>query len=361
MFLKMNADKYKYKVYNSIVKLLLPALVCCIFSCNDKKAARTVEPSFYYWKSVFKLTGFEKQRLDSLHIKTIYIKFFDVDWDDATQQPVPVAKLQTKNNNYNNSYLFVPVIFITNECIKKIDSAQVEQLVLDIHNLTQDIINANGFNSIAEFQFDCDWTESTKLIYFNFLNAVKEFLPQNIQLTVTLRLHQIKYPLMTGIPPVVRGTLMFYNMGDFNPAESDNSILNLNQAKNYVNSLKEYALALDIALPLYSWAVVFRNGKPIDILHEFDGNSVSSLPELKALNKNVFTAKTGFYFNSVYIQQNDIIKIEEILSAQLQQAAEMLSGNIKKENRTIIFFDLNEKTFNRIGRHEMEDVFNSFN
>ena len=116
----MKAGKYKYKVYNSIVKLLLPALACCIFSCNDKKAARTVEPSFYYWKSVFKLSGFEKQRLDSLHVKTIYIKFFDVDWDDATQQPLPVAKLQTKNNNYNNSYLFARLFLLPTSVLKKL-------------------------------------------------------------------------------------------------------------------------------------------------------------------------------------------------------------------------------------------------
>jgi hypothetical protein len=325
-------------------------------SCSNKKDSTR---AFYYWRSTFALTPEESKILSALKVTKLYLHFFDIKYDEKTKTDIPQAVLKFKDDTLP-SLEIIPVVYIENKIFKNKTDAACRLLASKTIKLINQICSYKNIRP-REIQFDCDWAESTKLTYFKFLNAAKEFLPENIQLTVTLRLHQIKYSLMTGIPPVARGTLMFYNMGDFNPAESDNSILNLNLAKNYMNSLKDYPLTLDIALPLYSWAVVFRNGKPIDILHEFDRNSVSSLPELKALNKNVFTAKTGFYINSVYIQQNDIIKIEEILSAQLKQAAEMLSGNIKKENRAIIFFDLNEKTFNRIGRHEMEVVYNNFN
>ncbi len=346
--------KFNLKVI--VQTFILPVFFLISNSCFNRIDSPR---AFYFWRSSFALTSEESKMLSTLKVNKLYLHFFDIKYDENTKTEIPHAVIKFKDDTLPLVEI-IPVVYIENSIFKnKTDSA-----CRILASKTIELINKIcSYKKITpkEIQFDCDWTESTKLAYFKFLTTAKEFLPQKIQLSVTLRLHQIKFPLMTGIPPVDRGTLMFYNMGNFNPAESDNSILNLNQANNYINSLKDYPLALDIALPLYSWAVVFRNGKPIDILHEFDGNSVSSLPELKALNKNVFTAKTGFYFNSVYIQQNDIIKIEEILSAQLQQAAEMLSGNIKKENRTIIFFDLNEKTFNRIGRHEMETVFNNFN
>ncbi len=325
-------------------------------SCSHKNNSLR---AFYFWRSTFALTAEENKLLSTLRVNKLYLHFFDIKFDQNAQTDIPQAIIK-----FNNDTLplveIIPVIYLENKILQNKTDSACRVLASKTIQLINQICSYKKINP-REIQFDCDWTESTKLAYFKFLTASKALLPQNILLTVTLRLHQIKFPLMTGIPPVARGTLMFYNMGNFHSAESDNSILNLNQAKNYINSLGDYPLALDIALPLYSWAVVFRNGKPIDILHEFDRNSVSSLPELNPLKKNVFAAKTGFYFNSVYIQQNDIIKIEEILIDQLKQAAEMLSGKINKEKRTIIFFDLNEKTFNRISPHEMEDVFNSFN
>jgi hypothetical protein len=170
-------------------------------------------------------------------------------------------------------------------------------------------------------------------------------------------LHQVKYPAITGVPPVAKGTLMFYNMGDFNASESDNSILNLTQAAKYVTSLEDYPLQLDIALPLYSWAVIFRNDKPVDILHEYDTNSLSSIHELKPVAKNLLIATAGFYYQGVYIQQNDRIKIEEVTPENLQEAANILIPHLKRDKRTILFFDLNQKTFNRIHKNEMETVF----
>jgi len=84
----------KYNTLTRCPALLLISLACSI-SCNEKRSERTVERSFYYWKSVFTLTRFEEQRLDSLEVKTLYIKFFDVDWDEESRSPVPVQTINS--------------------------------------------------------------------------------------------------------------------------------------------------------------------------------------------------------------------------------------------------------------------------
>ena len=346
--------KFKINFKQPLIYLLQVLLICnaCTNNTNNHRA-------FYFWRSSFALSQNESKMLLNLKVNKLYIHFFDIKFDGNAKTDIPEAIVKF-NNDSLPSVEIIPVVYIENMVLKKKGDSACRILASKTVTLINKICSYKKITP-HEIQFDCDWTESTKSTYFKFIKISKELLQQNIELTVTLRLHQIKYPLLTGIPPVARGTLMFYNMGNFNPAESDNSILNLNLAKDYINSLKDYPLSLNIALPLYSWAVVFRNDKPIEILHEFDKNSVSSLPDLKPLNKNVFIASAGFYFNSVYIQQNDILKIEEIVPAQLHQAAQMLAENVKKENRTIIFFDLNEKIFSRISRPEMETVYNSFN
>ena len=163
MFSKITVNKYKYKDYISILTFFLAAL---LFSCNEKQAGRQIESSFYYWKSGFKLTGFEKQRLDSLNIKTIYIKFFDVDWDAATNQPSPKAVIRFTDSSYKQ-FNIIPTVFITNECIQKIDSSQIGATATKIITLVKQIIFNNTFKEVPEVQIDCDWTAGTKEKYFS--------------------------------------------------------------------------------------------------------------------------------------------------------------------------------------------------
>ena len=107
--------------------------------------------------------------------------------------------------------------------------------------------------AIHEIQFDCDWTQSTKEKYFKFLRHFRQL--QNdptFQLSATIRLHQIKFANQTGVPPVNRGMLMFYNMADLESIKTPNSILDLEVAHQYIDSQTTYELPLDFALPIFS-------------------------------------------------------------------------------------------------------------
>ena len=55
-----------------------------------------------------------------------------------------------------------------------------------------------------EVQFDCDWTESTRVQYFAFLRESRKLF-SGWRVSSTVRLYQYKYPEKAGVPPIERG------------------------------------------------------------------------------------------------------------------------------------------------------------
>ncbi|MBK8703650.1 MAG: hypothetical protein IPN33_08475 [Saprospiraceae bacterium] len=124
---------------------------------------------------------------------------------------------------------------------------------------------------ILEIQIDCDWTEKTRDSYFYLLKKMREQLePGNCALSATIRLHQVRYFKKTGAPPVDRGMLMFYNMGDVESWEEPNSILNIKKGEPYLDGAARYPLPLDVALPAFGWGVLFREGRMIRLIYPID-------------------------------------------------------------------------------------------
>ena len=355
MFFKLSTNKYKYKVCNPIVKLVLPALVYFIFSCNDKKTARTVEPSFYYWKSVFKLTNFEKQRLDSLNVKTIYIKFFDVDWDNATQQPLPVAKISFADTRYK-SYNIIPTIFITNQCIQKIDTAQINSLAEKIMQLTKQVIFNNNFKEVPEVQFDCDWTATTKEKYFLLLNSFKKLKP-NALISATIRLHQIKFISKTGVPPVNKGLLMCYNMGNLKNPATKNSIIETEELKKYIDNLAAYPLPLDVALPLFNWKVLFRNNTYTGLIENLPDSVLTGPLISKNGNRYLFlkdSLLSGYSFKKGDELRNEQSDYNEIISS-----AAAINQKLKNTTLRVSLYHLDSLILSKYSLHELETIYNS--
>lgn len=54
---------------------------------------------------------------------------------------------------------------------------------------------------------------------------------------------------------------MCYNISDIKNPGTENSIFTEGEARKYFTNINKYPLPLDIALPAFSWAVVYRNGK----------------------------------------------------------------------------------------------------
>lgn len=355
MFLKIAVNKYKYKVYTVMVTFGLTIL---FFSCNEKMKDRQVERSFYYWKSIFKLNDFEQQRLDYLKVKTIYIKFFDVDWNDANSSAVPVAKLQNTDYKLTKSIKVIPTVFITNECIKKIDSSQTEKLANDIHSLIQQIITANEFNTIAEIQIDCDWTALTKEKYFLLLKAIKKLCANTaIAVSATIRLHQIKFLSKTGVPPVDKGLLMCYNMGNLKNPATKNSILDAEELKKYLGNLSDYPLPLDVGLPLFDWKVLFRNNTYTGLIENLPDDIFTDAFTVKKENR--FELLKDTLIQAYDLKKGDILRSEQSDYSEILSAAGEINKRLKNTQPRVSLYHLDSVILNKYTFHELETIYNS--
>ena len=116
---------------------------------------------------------------------------------------------------------------------------------------------------------------------------------------------------------------MYYNMGDLEALDEPNSILNLEKAAPYLAN-PHYDLPLDIALPIFSWGVLFREGKMIKLL---PGNGRQGMEEV--------TEST--YLDGYYLYAGDIIRWEAITPDLLQAACQQLR-TLPKEGRHFITF-----------------------
>jgi hypothetical protein len=342
-------------IHNCIAFYLLFALLV-FFSCTQKREERKIERSFYYWKSVFKITDLEKQRLDSLQVKTIYVKFFDVDWDDKNNAPVPVAKLQSTNYKLPDIIHVIPVIFITNGCIKKIDSSQLQKLADNMYSLIQEIITANSFNSIAEIQTDCDWTATTKDNYFNLLRNLKT-LWKGIPISATIRLHQIKFLSKTGVPPVDKGLLMCYNMGNLKNPATKNSIIEAEELKKYIGNLSTYPLPVDVALPLFNWKVLFRNNVYTGLIENLPNEIFDNSFSIKKENR--FELLKDTLLQGYHLKKGDVLRDEQSDYKEIVSAAGEVNKQLKNTRPGVSLYHLDSVILNKYTLHELENIYNS--
>lgn len=329
-----------------------------LLSCNHSRPQkdRKIEKAFYYWKSVVAPTQFEKKTLDSLYCSTVYIKYFDVAWNENTQQPEPVAQVKILDTAFLKNKKIIPVIFITNECIYKLDTAQAIPLAEKITGLVRLINSMYRVNNIAQLQIDCDWTEATKNTYFSMLKKVKElWMPMPI--SATIRLHQVKYIGKSGVPPVNRGLLMCYNMGNLTNPDVDNSILDSRELKKYTGTLSTYPLPLDVAYPLFDWKVLFRYGKFKGLIQHLPDSVFQNSFVTKKNNTFIFlkdTLLSGYDFKKMDVLRNEKSNYKDIMSA-----ANEISSRLTNDSLSVSLFHLDSLTLKKYPIYELENIYSS--
>ncbi|GAB4494204.1 MAG: hypothetical protein OHK0019_19940 [Saprospiraceae bacterium] len=312
-------------------------------SCgNDKN--RIVAPAFYHWKTTLALSSSEREYLDSFSCKKLYVKILDIGRDPATGEIQPYSLLKITDTAGLSRFEIVPTIFITNEVFKNISEEKIEWLAGKVADSMSEKWTKN------ELQFDCDWTASTRDAFFSFLKKVKKHLPKETRLSATIRLHQYKFPEKTGVPPVERGMLMFYNTGDIENPEAGNSIFSIADIEKYlVGAPKNYPLPLDLALPVFSWALVYRDGELWKIIPEMPENELADTVRFK--NKNIhhsspmfrgrlFIIQKGTFLAGHYLRPDDLLRLEAISPDLLCEAAGLAAQADLANDATVAFFHL---------------------
>lgn len=322
------------------------------FSCKEKNKPTV---SFYCWKTNVELTGIESEVLHNNAVSKLYIRYFDVDKEPGETIARPVASVQL--GDAVKKYAVIPVVFIKKRVFEDIDSGNIELLAKNIHSLIEQV-NQSKQLSHTEVQFDCDWTESTKEEYFSFLRHYKKLSGKNI--SATIRLHQVKYCQRTGIPPVGRGVLMYYNMGEINPG-NQNSVYDKTIAAKYNSSLAHYPLLLDVALPIFAWGQQIREGRVIGLLNKVnESHFVNNSNFIFTGNNRLQTVhacfKAGYYF-----REKDEVKIEAVNEAELLDMTKEINKYLEFSPHTIIFYDLDSINMVRYEKGIYKKVLGGFN
>lgn len=309
------------------------SLLMSLSTCRKPAA----EASFYFWRTKAVLSPGEAAALKRHGVNTLYVRFFDVDLPEEAGLPQPIGVADSVEH-LPSHLTVIPVVFITNRTFLRL------QHDTEAISLAKNILKKiNGMrNSYPELQIDCDWSEKSKDRYFLLLRTLKKQLPPASILSATIRLHQVKYPIRTGIPPVDRGMLMFYNTGKIRDPKAPNSIFDEATSSSYTPYLKSYALPLDAALPVFRWYIHYRNGSIRGLVTK------KQLPEIKDTSyfytsgEGYYTVKQATLMNGVSYETGDVLKYESLDDKSLLWAAEMLRKNLREEQRRIALYDLDD-------------------
>lgn len=329
-------------------------LLLALFACREP---RPTYRAFYHWKQRYAPTTGETDALRQLGVQRLYVRCFDVDWQNDHATPVAIADLRAP---FPDSTLIVPVVFVMNEVWQRKDSAWAREVAQRTAGLLEQVCRHIPPERIPEIQLDCDWTRSSRDTYFTFLRALRhEPFFQNRQLSATIRLHQVKYAAGSGVPPADKGLLMCYNMGDLRKPGDHNSILDVNTLRAYTGNdrIAKYPLPLDFALPLFEWGVLFRKGQyagltrnmPLQIENVF-----------RPAGKLTWTVVKDTAIDNVRLHPGDLIRHEDSQTDAVKQAAALLSEQRQAHAPVIIFYHLEPGILHKYELHELETIYRLF-
>jgi hypothetical protein len=331
--------RYKYILF----------FIILLTACQQK---REVNTSFYYWRTVYKQNKVENEYLQKFQSKKIYVRIMDVDLD-INQKAVPIAPI-TFTDSIPKNIEIVPVVFIVNDILKSQSDAQIEQLAYNILAFVKAKVIQAGQKDYEELQIDCDWTQTTREKYFDLLKKLKQHNKTRI-LSSTLRLHQLKNQEKSGIPPVDKVLLMCYNMGNLRQYGMQNSILDLSELKKYAGkNLGFYPMDIDIALPLFSWSVVFRNKQYAGISKRINFSDLKNKAMFSLQSDGLYQAKIDL--PSFGLIKSDEVRYEESKLGDIKKTTEYLSSYLSEKPLNLIYYHLDQNLLKNYEITQLEEI-----
>jgi hypothetical protein len=288
----------------------------------------------------------------------VYLRLFDVDEDRNLQKPIPVAPVTIPHIEANFEY--VPVVFITQQALVALPDSSLDDLALRICALSEHICKQAGI-APSELQIDCDWTSSNKEKYFSLLRAIKQ-LPflQGKVLSATIRLNQVKYQTLNGIPPVDRGMVMVYGMGSIKNPGAHNSILDAREAKDYLKFIDRYPLPVDIALPIFEWCVLFREQQFVGILRDVSVDEVAASHLFHPHHNVLFTCLQDTMWQGYHLRANDEVRAEAPAKQGIQAIAEYTASLAKNKDINVVLFSCDSLTLSKYSANDLEKIYSSY-
>jgi hypothetical protein len=335
-----------------IYRLLQAVFFICFLATCKQKTSKEVIPAFYFWKSNFRLTEVEKKAFTNNQIQKLYVKFFDVSWNILKRHPQLDAPIRF-SEKLPASCLIIPVVFITNQTLVNLPVAEIEPFAKGIFTEILTLLPQNS--PLSEIQIDCDWTHSTKHKYFKLLKTLKK---NNVKLSATIRLHQVKFFEKTGVPPVDRGMLMCYNMSDWRKYNSQNSIFSPNTLNQYIQDLEDYPMSLDVVMPIFHWTIIYRNEQFLYFVNNLSADSLkTNAIFLQLIGKQEFVVQKDANFQRISIRKGDVFKCENAPYEDILKGSRIVLEKISTQKLTFALYHLDEKSLSNYSHEQIQQLF----
>jgi hypothetical protein len=349
-----NGAVFTLFTYNLTTLRAVLLLACLLAGCAKSPDGKR---AFYFWRTDFALSPAEQSQLTTNRVSRLYLRLFDVSWNQLTAQAEPIG-LTTFTTPPPPGLEVVPVVFLRNELFTH--DPDPAALADRLHTLVRARAQTGGF-SFHELQVDCDWTDSTREAFFAFCRRLRTNLrADGATLSATIRLHQIKYSQRTGVPPVERGMLMFYNLGRLAADTERPSIFNTEDAARYTASIDAYPLPLDAALPVFSWAVQSRAGRVVALLSKPKLDELAANASLENAGARRYVAQAPSFVSGGYLQIGDTLSLEVMTPAASKEAAELLARHFHPRGPfTISLFDLDERNLHDWTSKDLDTLFSA--
>ncbi len=329
------------------MKPIFLSFLILLFAC-DKPIEHRLIPAFYHWQTKVDINDFEQRYLDSS--QKIYIKFFDIDLVEKQLQTKAIVNFKTIPQQ-----AIVPTVFITNRSLIGRSVAEVDTLANRIALKIKGLSFQNGIK-YNEVQFDCDWSQQTQKRYFRLLKQLKIHFKTQV-ISATIRLHQVKFTSITGIPPVDRGMLMCYNMDDWKKVSTKNSIFNPAVLEKYADKINDYPLALDLAMPLFHWAILYRNGQFLGFFNQLNTQKLKTYRFVESKKNNtIFEVNSDTNALGYSLRKGDIFRAEAVDFKTLQQGTKYVLNRIKNKELTLAFYHLDSITLQAFSHEQIRQI-----
>ncbi|GAB1448366.1 hypothetical protein MASR2M44_13740 [Bacteroidota bacterium] len=319
--------------------LLLGLLL--LLSCS--KPSSHSKLGYYWWKTNANWNDEDNfsdyiPLLKKSKASTIYYKLYDIDWSAQLGIYPETGPGEPK---YEDFFEQVPVVFITNRVFEQANAQELEMLAAKI----RERIPAET----KEVQIDCDWTQTTRDAYFNFLKKLKS-KDNSFNVSVTLRLYAYKYRKSMGVPPVDKAALMLYNFESPKIFREENSIFDYQLGLSYLKGQEKYPLPLDFILPSFQWTVLFNNRQFVSLLRNQDSKSLSEFCEIK--RPGIFKSERDTVLEGNYIRKGQVLKLESCGMKELKEALKLVDEAKNSSTYSLSIFSLNPLTRNQLNSHE---------
>lgn len=355
----MTLQKHIFSKNIARILFLIPGiLLLCLFQKCTSKKEHKISTAFYYWKTNLHINAEEQSMLQGTAASTIYLRLFDVDWNISQQKALPVGILQADSLK-DSSLQYIPVVYITQACLTRLQEKDVVELSAHIHNLVRDLCTKYNLDP-KEIQIDCDWTKNSAQVYFSLLQQLKSTAYFSTKLlSCTIRLHQVKFTATSGIPPVDKGMLMVYNMGNLTRYGGHNSILEVEEAKDYLKHISIYPLPLDVALPIYHWAALFEHSRFKGITYNISKTDFNSAG-IEQKENNLYLLLRDTTVGGYRFKKGQEIRFEEPVKKDLEEIGDYIGEHIKDSAFRVTFFHLDSRATEQFKAKDLNDIANTF-